>query len=752
MPPPEYNTNIAARMGRWSARHRKSVIAGWLAFVIASVAIGALLGTERLDPDRIGVGESKRAQQIIDVGKFVDSAEESVLVTNETHTVSDPGFRAVLTDVVRSVSGTAGVSNVASPLDPDGGTLVSQDGHAALVQFEISDAGEGATRLVEPVLEGIAAVQERHPRFRVEQFGGASAERALDETIEEDFARAEFIALPITLGILIVVFGALVAAGIPLLIGLSSVVAAIGLLAVPSQAFAMSEAANFVVLLVGLAVGVDYSLFYLKREREERAAGKGKEAALEAAAATSGRAVLISGLTVIAALAGMFFGGSEVWTSVGIGAILVVAIAVAGSLTVLPATLSVLGDRVEKGRIPFLWRRRQNGDSRIWGAILDRVLRRPAVSAALAGGLLLLLAAPALFMKTADAGIDELPRSLAVMQTYDRMQEAFPGGPLPAVVAIEAPDVAAPAVQGAIGHLRDRAIATGLMADPITVQSSPNGRVALVSISLAGNGTDEPSFRALAALRDEVIPSTVGSIPGLDAAVTGPTAVSQDFSTLMTRRMPLAMGFVLLLAFALLLVAFRSLVIAAKALVLNLLSVAAAFGLLVAVFQWGWGERLLGFESTGAIVSGLPLFLFVVLFGLSMDYHVFILTRVREAYDRGLSTADAVKHGMVTTAGVVSAAAFVMVAVFSIFLTLSTVSLKQFGFGLAAAILIDATIVRAVLLPATMKLFGDWNWYLPSWLQWLPRLEREPSEAARGRAPGWSRVDPDCRRDVARRS
>ena len=312
-----------------------------------------------------------------------------------------------------------------------------------------------------------------------------------------------------------------------MLVGLSAVLAAIGLLAVPSQVFAMDEAANVIVLLIGLAVGVDYSLFYLKREREERAAGKGKEAALEAAAATSGRAILISGLTVIAALAGMFFGGSQLWTSIAIGAILVVTIAVSGSLTVLPALLGWLGDRVEKGRIPLLSRRRQNRDSRIWGAILDRVLRRPVLSAALAAGLLLVLAVPGLYMKTADAGIKEFPASLAVVQTYDRIQEAFPGGPLPAVVAVEADDVAAPAVQTAIGHLREEAIATGLMADPITVQTSPQGHVALVSIPLIGSGTDDESFRALDTLRDEVIPRTVGAIPGVEAAVTGPTAVSR---------------------------------------------------------------------------------------------------------------------------------------------------------------------------------------------------------------------------------
>ncbi len=259
---------------------------------------------------------------------------------------------------------------------------------------------------------------------------------------------------------------------------------------------------------------------------------------------------------------------------------------------------------------------------------------------------------------------------------------------------------------------------------------SPNRRVAIVSVPLAGGGTDDTSFRALAALRDDVVPATVGRVDGVEAAVTGETAVSKDFNDLMAQRMPLVVGFVLLLAFGLLLVAFRSIVIAAKAIVLNLLSVAAAYGLLVAVFQWGWGESILGFDSTGAITAWLPLFMFVILFGLSMDYHVFILSRVREAYDRGMSTEDAVAHGIKSTAGVVTAAATVMVAVFAIFVTLSTVDMKQLGFGLAAAILIDATIVRGVLLPAAMKLLGDWNWYLPRWLHWLPELEHEQAPEA----------------------
>jgi uncharacterized membrane protein YdfJ with MMPL/SSD domain len=724
MSPLKRSNNFAARMGRWSASHRKTAILGWLAFIIAAVAIGSVVGTQKLDQDEVGIGESGRAQQIIDRGQFRDAADESVIVQSDSRRVGDPAFQAVVTDVVRTVSTFKSVDEVRSPLDDR--TLVSADGRSALVQFEVDDTDNKAVDRVEPILTAVDRLQNQHPSFVVEQFGGASATKALDDTIGEDFKQAEFLALPITLGILIVVFGALVAAGIPVLLGLSAVMAALGLLSIPSQLFAMDDASNSVILLIGLAVAVDYSLFYLKREREERATGKGPKAALEAAAATSGRAVLISGLTVIVALAGMFLGGSEIWTSIAIGTILVVAIAVAGSLTVLPALLSWLGDRVEKGRIPFLHRlRRNNGDSRLWGAILDRVLRRPGLAAAASAGTLAVLAVPTLFMDTALSSAADLPRSIPIMKTYDRIQAAFPGGPMPAVVAVEADDVSAPAVQTGLRELREQAIETGLMSDPITVQTNRAGTVALVSVPLAGEGTDDVSNRALATLRGDVIPATIGSVAGVEAAVTGETAGSKDFDELMKQRVPLVMGFVLLFAFALLLVAFRSVVIAAKAIVLNLLSVGAAYGLLVAVFQWGWGESLLGFESTGAITSWLPLFMFVILFGLSMDYHVFILSRIREAFDRGLSTEAAVTHGIRTTAGVVTAAAVVMVAVFGIFVTLSTVEMKQVGFGLAAAILIDATIVRAVLLPAAMKLLGDWNWYLPKWLEWLPRLEHE---------------------------
>jgi len=357
------------------------------------------------------------------------------------------------------------------------------------------------------------------------------------------------------------------------------------------------------------------------------------------------------------------------------------------------------------------------------GRVVDRVLRRPLVSLVLGGALLVALAVPAFSLHTNNAGETAVPRGLKIAETHQRMERAFPGGGQPAYVVLRARDVTAPPVRKALGGLRRQALATNELRNPITVRASDDHTVAAISIGLTGSGTDSRSEHALQLLRTRLVPGTLGAVPGVEAHVGGLTAESKDFNDQLKRRAPLVFAFVLGLAFLLLLTAFRSMVVAAKAIVLNLLSVGAAYGLLVALFQWGWGESLLDFESTGGITSWLPLFLFIVLFGLSMDYHVFILTRVREAVDRGLRTEDAVSQAVRATAGTVTSAAIVMVGVFAVFATLSQIELKQLGVGLSAAILIDVTIVRAVLLPASMALLGRWNWYLPRWLAWLPRTE-----------------------------
>jgi uncharacterized membrane protein YdfJ with MMPL/SSD domain len=719
-----YGRNLAARAGRWSAQHRKTAILGWLAFVVAAVMIGGAVGTDNLSQDEAGVGESGRADDALSDG-FGDRVSETVLVQSDELTASDPDFRAAVRDAMGAVSAEQGVRDVTSPYRSG---EISEDRHSALVSFELAGTFEEAEDRVDPVLAAVRDVDDRYGDIRVEQFGDASASVALSESFEEDFQQAETLSLPITLLILVVAFGALVAAGIPLLLAATAVAAAIGLIGPISQLVPVEESITSVILLIGLAVGVDYSMFYIRREREERARGHSERRALSLASATSGRAVLVSGLTVMIAMAGMFLGGNAIWTAFAIGTILVVAIAVGGSLTVLPATLAWLGDRIERLRVPVIGRmKRSAGESRAWSWILDRVLRRPLLSAVLATAVLLALAAPTLGLKTALPSPDDYPQDLAVMQTYDRIQESFPGNPVPAIVAVQADDVSSPEVSSAITEMREQAVASGGFAEPATVEVNGDRTVASVQLPIAGDGTDDQSNGALAELRDEIIPSTVGSIGGVTAEVTGVTAGTEDFNSLMDSRIAWVFAFVLGMAFLLLLVTFRSIVVPIKAILLNLLSVGAAYGLLVLVFQEGWGESLLDFESTGAVASWLPLFLFVILFGLSMDYHVFILSRIRELVDRGAPTEEAVSQGIKSTAGVVTSAAAIMIAVFAIFATLSAIEFKQMGVGLAAAVLIDATIIRGVLLPAVMKLLGDWNWYLPRSLDWLPRFVHEPA-------------------------
>jgi RND superfamily putative drug exporter len=633
-------------------------------------------------------------------------------------------------DVVKRVSATGTVQDLRSPLAPANRGEISKDGHSALVSFQIAGDQSHADDTVGASLAATAAAQKAHPSLRIEQAGDASADKALNKSFSDDFAKARTLSLPITLLILIFAFGALVAAGIPVLLAITGVAATLGLVGLVSHIAPVDPSVSEVVLLIGMAVGVDYSLFYMRREREERAAGRGEQAALEAAAATSGRSVLISGLTVMAAMAGMYLAGNKTFASMATGTILVVAVAVLGSLTVLPALLSKLGDKVMKGGVPFVARRRERGgEARIWGAIVDRVLRHPGLAAVISGGIVVALAIPAIGIHTSDPGLQGLPKGLPIVKTLDRMQAAFPGGAQPAHVVVQAGDVRAPQVRAAIGQLERQALATGQMHQPFDVQVSRDHTVADVAIPLSGQGTDSTSYRALDTLRGQVIPATIGRVPGTKALVAGATAGAKDFNDSMKSHLPAVFAFVLTMTFLLLLITFRSIVIPLTAIVLNLLSVGAAYGVLALVFQHSWAEGLLGFKSTGAITSWLPLFLFVILFGLSMDYHVFILSRVREAHDKGMSTSDAVAHAIKSTAGPVTSAAIVMVAVFAIFASLGALEFKQLGVGLAVAILLDATLIRAVLLPAVMKLLGDANWYLPKRLGWLPRLEHEPARA-----------------------
>jgi uncharacterized membrane protein YdfJ with MMPL/SSD domain len=727
MSPLKRSNNIAARMGRWSAGHWKIAVFGWLAFVVAAFMIGAKVGTKNLKDVDYSTGQSHKADLILKQGfPQTEPQTEFVLVQSSKLSVNAAAFRSTVSDVVAAVKDNPDIKNLKSPLDQKNPDLVSSDRSTAMVTFDMKGKYDDATKKIVPIEAAVAKVAAEHPGFYVGEAGAVSSGKALDKMFNDQLKLAGERSIPITIIVLLLVFGALVAVGVPLLLALSGVMATIGLVALPSHLVPMDQNVNAVVLLIGLAVGVDYSLFYLKREREERAAGKGSRAAIEAAAATSGRSVLISGFTVMIAMAGMMFSGDKSYLGFGIATMMVVGIAMLGSLTVLPALLSKLGNKVEKGKIPFLHRlRRDSGENRFWKKILTPAMRRPGIAAALAAGVLVLMALPVLHLHTAQSGLDALPNSAPTVETIKKVQDEFSSGTAAqSEVAIKA-NIDAPATQRAIAALKSQVVAAGLNSDTIETEVNAAHTVARIDIPLVGEGTDSASLSALDKLRNDVLPATIGQVDGAEYGVTGPTATSADSNALLKAKAPIVFGFVLVFAFALLLVTFRSVVVAAKAIVLNLLSVGAAYGVLVAVFQWGWGESLLGFTSNGGIAQWLPIFMFVILFGLSMDYHVFILSRVREAYDRGMSTADAVEHGITTTAGVVSSAALVMVGAFAVFALMPILDMKEMGIGLAAAVLIDATIVRAVLLPATMKLLGDWNWYLPKWLDWLPRLEHD---------------------------
>src|SRR2546423_3594655 len=589
------HSNLAARMVRWSAGHGKSATFGWLALVVVAFAVGGEVGTKQVDQNTAGPGESGRMDRILHAG-FKLPADESVLIQSRSARAGTPAFDSAVADVVARVSKESAVQNVRSPLDTANAGQIAKGGRAALVEFEIRGDKDKAGDKLGPVLKSIDDAQRAHPALFIGEFGGASAAKAVDTAFADDLKSAGVFSVPLTLIILVVAFGALVAAGIPLLLALTAVFATFGLAALPSQLLPLAPEAFAVVLLVGLAVGVDYSMFYLRREREERAAGRSARAALEAAAATSGRSVLISGLTVMGAMAGLFLTGDATFASFGYATMIVVAFAVVGSLTVLPALLSKLGDRVERLHVPLVGRlRRDNGEGRIWGAIVDRVLRRPLLSAVIAGGLLVAIAAPALQLRMATPGPDTVPKSLAVVKTYDRMQQAFPGKALPANVVVKAAGVNSPAVREAVNRLERAALATGRARGPITVDTNSDHTIANITVPILGNVTDAQSNASLAALREDVLPQTVGALPNVQAGVTGLTAEWKDQKDQLRSKLPLVVAFVLLFAFALMLVAFRSIVVAIKAIVLNLLSVAAAYGVLVLVFQHGIGKNLLGF-------------------------------------------------------------------------------------------------------------------------------------------------------------
>jgi RND superfamily putative drug exporter len=722
------------RIACWSVRHRKVAVLGWLGFVGAAVIVGQLLSSSSVpqyDP-----GQAGQAEQMLDTLKVVSPPAESVLI--EARGQADAGRGAALGAGARRAAAVAEVrmvsaevtsalaqlprdaQDIQAPSSRGGGELLSADHLAALVTFQVAGPNAQADSRVVADLAAVARVQAEHRGLIVREAGDASTDRAANAELSHDFHKAEDTSIPLTLILLLGVFGALIAAGIPVLLAGTAVTAAISLLAIPAQWLPVSSGTSEIVLVIGMAVGVDYSLFYLRREREERAAGHSRREALRIAASTSGRAIVISGVTVMISLAGLFLSGVDTFTGISAGTIMVVGVTVLGSLTFLPALLSWLGPWADRGRLPWLGRCRTSArSSRLWSALARRVVRHPVAWGGIGVIVLLALGAPALGMRLGSPAID-LPDSLPVVRTLDQIQQDFPGRPAPAEVVVTGIRAHDAVLRHGVAALTARAAPGGAIRGPITTQLVAGGTGLVIQVPLAGNGTDHASDAALATLRDRVLPATIGHAAGVSYAVTGPTAWDHDLDAALHSRTPLVFLVVAGLALLVLLCAFRALAIPLVSIGLNLLSVGAAYGLVTLIFQDGHLQGPLGFTSFGAIIPWVPLFSFVLLFGLSMDYHVFILSRIKELWAGGMSSTDAVVAGIGRSAGVVTSAAVIMVAVFSLFATLSGIDVKMLGVGLAAAVLIDATVVRGVILPAALAVLGERAWYLPSWLAWLP--------------------------------
>lgn len=697
----------------WSARHRWLVVLASLLIVVAGVAVTAGVGVRTQEHGQQLVGDSAAAADILAEADFGEVPTEYVIVTDPAGPLS-PAAAADLT--AELTTAYEGVPGVVGP----GEAFPGVDGSVVL-PLEMEGDNEGVANELEGSLAATEELAGAHPDLEIGQFGQASLDAEVNKTIGEDFVRAEMFSVPVTLLILLLAFGAVVAAGVPLVLGLGSVAVALGLTALVSTGVVpVDPNSQSLVLLVGLAVGVDYALFVLRRAREERLAGAAVVDAIAIAGGTAGRAVAISGLTVVIAMSGMIVAGG-MFTSLGLGAVLVVGVAVLAATITLPAVLAILGDKVEALRLPFTRRRevRRGSVHTFWGRLAVRVTRRPLAWSVAVGVVLVALALPAVGMKTALGGIETLPQDLASVRGYHQFHDAVPAQSDALQVVVRAPAGSAGEVEAALLAAGGTAGSVDLVsvADD-SVRVSADGTVTTWNIGLEVNGSDERMPEVVDQVRSEVLPevrAALADLPGAEVHLGGQAAVS-DVTTWMDGRLPWVVGFVLALTLVVMTFSFGSPALAVVTVALNVLSVGAAYGIMTMVFGGTWAEGLLGFTSTGAIASWLPLMLFVLLFGLSMDYHIFVTSRVREARDAGASAREAIRIGLARSAGVVTSAAAVMVGVFSIFGTLSILEMKQLGVGLAVAVLLDATIVRGVMLPALLGLLGDRAHTGPSWL------------------------------------
>ena len=749
---PARHRPVVERVACWSVRHRKTTVAAWLAFMAAAFIAGQFAagnGVQQYDPGQAGRGE----QVLTNLGVVTPPAE-SVLIRARAgerhmaaaaardvrHTAAEVKHATLQVEAALAALPQA-ADDIRAPYQPGARGLMARHGTVALVTFNVAGPNAAADTTVLTDLAAVRKIQAAHPGLIVSEAGDASTDRVASAVLGQDFRQSEWTSIPLTLILLLAVFGAVIAAGIPVVLAGTAVVTAVSLLGILGRWLPVGSGTSELVLVIGMAVGVDYSLFYLRREREERMNGHSEQAVVGIAAATSGRAILVSGLTVMVSLAGLFLTGIDIFTGIGVGTIMVVGVAVLGSLFFLPALLSWLGPWADRGQLPYLGRRLTHPQpSRLWAGLARRVVRRPLLLGCIAAAALLALSAPALGMRIGNPAID-LPSNLGVVQVLADIQHDFPAKPAPADVVVSGSHLESPAMQAQLAALRADAGKGGAIHGPVRVAAVAHGKALVVEVPLAGDGTSKASDSALLTLENKILPSTIGKVPGANFAVTGNTASSYDLRSMLDSRTPLVFGVVALLAFVLLMCAFRSVTIPVVSIVLNLLSVGGAYGLMTLIFQDGHLQGLFGFTSFGALVPWVPLFTFVMLFGLSMDYHVFILSRIRELWTGGASAADSIVDGVGKSAGVVTSAAIIMVAVFSIFATLSMIDVKMLGVGLAAAVLIDATIVRGVVLPAALALLGNWAWYLPGWLSWLPgrslACEGSPLPVPAAPVPSW---------------
>ncbi|MBQ1109911.1 MMPL family transporter [Streptomyces sp. 404i] len=712
--------HLPVRMARWSARHAGRAIAGWFAFVVLCLVAGIALGTNEATTKDFWVGEAGSAEATATEGGLERSPTERIMIRARSGKLDMAAAGAAAQDVTERMRELPEVESVAAPVR-------SKDGEVLLVSVVLNGPELKGKKNVVPLLEQTAAVGADHPDLVVEETGSPAISKGVNDQRDEDLALSERISLPVTVITLLIVFGSVIMAGVPLLLALSSIAAAIGLSMVASHLMPDAGVGTNLILLIGLAVGVDYTLFYLKREREERARAGGRlgpEALVELAAATAGRAIVISGLAVMVSTATLYLATDVIFSSLATGTILVVAVAVASSLTVLPALLVVIGRRADRLAPRRAARRAGRGKparagkpetGRVFGALLRPARTRPALTLCLSVLVMLGLTVPALGLKLIDPGKDTFSRDIPAMRVYDRLTGSFPELFVTHEVVTRSTPEQAAQVKRALEDLGRRAQADPLFAqapkEEPTVRTSADGRISVLELSVPHPAPSAEAIESLTRLRQDHIPATVGRLPGVETAVSGDVARGRDYVSHESDKLPLVLGFLLLMTFLMTVWAFRSVVLGAIGVVLNLLSAGASLGLLVLVFQGTWAEGLLAFDSLGAIASRVPLFLVVILFGLSMDYQVFVVSRIQEARQNGMSAREAVLEGVNRSAKVVTSAAIVMVTVFGAFVALHLTEMKQMGFCLAVAVLLDAVVIRLMVLPSVLLLLGERAWW-----------------------------------------